>query len=148
MIDKSFEFAKAQFYKILRDRDNKVSFNKKLARFYRRIKYFQSRVKKRLVYRNFANRMIMNYWDRIYIEYKTKAIQSHSDDLMTLCTEIEQIPRPVVIEMIRLIVMQSLKHCWLNYFKARLENCEKINKRFKKPVVDEAEVKLQIHKIE
>lgn len=50
--------------------------------------------------------------------------------------------------MIRLIVMQSLKHCWLNYFKARLENAENINKRFKKPVVDEAEVKLQIHKIE
>lgn len=89
MIDKSIEFSKEQFYKILRDRDNKVSFNKKLARFYKRIKYFQSRVKRRLVYRSFANQMMMNYWDRIYIEYKTKAIQSHSDDLMTLCTEIE-----------------------------------------------------------
>lgn len=92
--------------------------------------------------------MMMNYWDRIYIEYKTKAIQSHSDYLLTLCSEIEQIPRPVVIEMIRLLVMQSLNHCWLNYFKARLDAADQINDRLNRELLDVAEIKLQIHKIE
>ena len=100
------------------------------------------------MYRGFAQKMMMNYWDNIYIHYKTVAMQSQSDELFTLCTEIEEIPRVVVIEMIRMIVMQSLKHCWLNYFKARLATADSVNGRLGKNVVDTVEINLQIHKFE
>lgn len=48
--------------------------------------------------------MMLNYWDRIYLDYKMIAMQSQSEKLFGICTDIEQIPRPIVMEIVEMIV--------------------------------------------